>query len=60
MIDTYVNYCQILFKEYKDDVHYWLTYNEQNMLIFFGAVDMIGGTNQLQTGTDLYLSLIHL
>ena len=25
MIDTYVNYCQILFKEYKDDVHYWLT-----------------------------------
>lgn len=54
MIDTYVNYCQILFKEYKDDVHYWLTYNEQNMLIFFGAVDMIGGTNQLQTGTDLY------
>ena len=54
MIDTYVNYCQILFKEYKDDVHYWLTYNEQNTLIFFGAVDMIGGTNQLQTGTDLY------
>lgn len=54
VIDTYMNYCQILFKEYKDDVYYWLTHNEQNMLIFFGTVDMTGGTNQLQTGIDLH------
>ncbi len=54
MIDAYVNYCKILFENYRDDVKYWLTYNEQNMLIFFGAVDMIGGSGKLQSLNDLY------
>lgn len=54
MIDAYVNYCKVLFKHYKDDVKYWLTYNEQNMLIFFGAVDMIGGSKELRSGNSLY------
>lgn len=40
--DAYVNYCRVLFENYRDDVKYWLTYNEQNMLVFFGAVDMLG------------------
>lgn len=54
MMDAYVEYCRILFENYKDDVNYWLTYNEQNMLIFFGALDMIGGTNTLRSNNDLY------
>ena len=54
MMDAYVEYCRILFENYRDDVHYWLTYNEQNMLIFFGAIDMIGGSGKLQTVQDLY------
>lgn len=54
MIDAYVNYCKVLFENYKEDVNYWLTYNEQNMLIFFGAFDMIGGSNQFQSGNTLY------
>lgn len=54
MIDVYVNYCKILFENYKDDVKYWLTFNEQNMLIFFGAVDMLGGGKQLKSQNDLY------
>ena len=54
MIDAYVNYCRVLFENYKDDVKYWLTYNEQNMLIFFGAVDMIGGSKTMQSGNKLY------
>lgn len=54
MIDAYVNYCKLLFENYKDDVKYWLTYNEQNMLIFFGAVDMMGGTNAAADLSDLY------
>ncbi|MHC5375329.1 glycoside hydrolase family 1 protein [Enterococcus sp. LJL120] len=54
MIDVYVNYCHILFENFKEDVRYWLTYNEQNMLIFFGALDMIGGTNKAKKGSDLY------
>lgn len=54
MIDAYVSYCKVLFENYKDDVKYWLTYNEQNMLIFFGAIDMIGGSGQLNSQNDLY------
>lgn len=54
MIDAYLNYCRILFENFKDDVNYWLTYNEQNMLVFFGAVDMIGGTGKIQSLNKLY------
>lgn len=53
MIDAYLNYCKVLFENYKEDVHYWLTYNEQNMLIFFGALDMTGNGNK-RTLNDLY------
>lgn len=54
MIDAYLNYCRILFENYKEDVKYWLTYNEQNMLIFFGAFDMLGGSGKFNTPNDLY------
>ena len=54
MMDAYVDYCRVLFEEYKDDVNYWLTYNEQNMLIFFGAIDMIGGSKKFNTPNELY------
>lgn len=54
MIDVYVDYCHILFTHFKEDVKYWLTYNEQNMLIFFGAVDMLGGTGKITSANDLY------
>ena len=54
LIDCYLNYCRILFENYKDDVKYWLTYNEQNMLIFFGAFDMIGGSKKFNAPNDLY------
>ena len=43
MIDAYVNYCKVLFENFKDDVHYWLTNNEYNVLIFYGAIDMLTG-----------------
>ena len=54
MIDVYLNYCRILFENFKNDVKYWLTYNEQNMLIFFGAFDMLGGSGKFNTPNDLY------
>ena len=41
--DAYVNYCKILFENYKDDVHYWLTNNEYNVMIYYGAIDMLTG-----------------
>lgn len=54
MIDAYVEYCRVLFENFKDDVKYWLTFNEQNMLIFFGAFDMIGGITKAQSLNTLY------
>ena len=33
MIDFYLNYCEVLFKEYKGLVKYWLTFNEINSTI---------------------------
>ncbi|NLC96825.1 MAG: glycoside hydrolase family 1 protein [Erysipelotrichaceae bacterium] len=54
MIDVYVNYCKVLFENYDKYVKYWLTFNEQNMLIFFGAFDMLGGTKKLNSQNDLY------
>lgn len=43
MGDAYVNYCRILFENYKDEVKYWLTNNEYNVMIYFGAIDMMSG-----------------
>ena len=40
LVDFYVEYCRVLFNEYKDIVKYWLTFNEINMLLhlpFMGA-----------------------
>lgn len=33
MIGLYVKYCETLFKRYKGKVHYWLTFNEINMIL---------------------------
>ncbi len=33
MIDYYLKLCKVLFKEFKDDVKYWLTFNEINATI---------------------------
>lgn len=34
-IDAFVRYCEVCFKEYGDKVKYFLTINEQNMMIMF-------------------------
>lgn len=41
--EAYVNYCRVLFENFKDDVRYWLTNNEYNVMIYYGAVDMLTG-----------------
>ncbi|MBP2623488.1 6-phospho-beta-glucosidase [Streptococcus oricebi] len=40
LIDFYLRYCQVLFETFKDQVKYWITFNEINMLMhlpFMGA-----------------------
>ncbi len=32
-----------VFENFKDDVHYWLTNNEYNVMIYYGAIDMMTG-----------------
>lgn len=39
-IDDFVNYADFLFKEYGDKVKYWLTINEQSVMVFMP--DMLG------------------
>lgn len=39
MIDLYVHYVETLFKEYKDQVKYWLTFNEINASLLMLTFD---------------------
>lgn len=34
LVDFYVNYCKVIFTEFKDDVKYWMTFNEINAIEF--------------------------
>ena len=43
MIDMYVKYAKVLFKEYKGLVKYWLTFNEINTAVMM--LDMFGNKN---------------
>lgn len=52
VIDAYLNYCETIFKRFKNKVRYWITFNEINMLMhlpFMGAgIRFEEGENQLQ------------
>ncbi|MEG0274197.1 MAG: family 1 glycosylhydrolase, partial [Longicatena sp.] len=38
-IDAYVKYCETIFNAYKEDVKYWITFNEINMMTnYFGDI----------------------
>ncbi len=42
-VDAFVRFADILFREYGEKVTYWLTINEQNMMIMYGK--MLGTTS---------------
>ena len=52
LIDAYVKYSRVLFEHFKGRVHYWMTFNEINMLMhlpFMGAgIRFREGENQKQ------------
>lgn len=40
MIDHYLKFCRVVMERYRDDVKYWITFNEINMILhapFLGA-----------------------
>lgn len=42
IVDAFVNFARVLFKEYGSKVKYWLTINEQNMIAMVGDIIGIG------------------
>jgi len=52
-VDAFVEFAEILFKSYGTKVNYWLTINEQNMMIIHGNVI---GTTTKETSHLLYQS----
>ncbi|WP_430535649.1 6-phospho-beta-glucosidase [Listeria rocourtiae] len=48
-IDFYLNFCDVIFKRYKGQVKYWMTFNEINMILhlpfFGGGIDVNGEAN---------------
>lgn len=51
-VDAYVNYARVLFREYGDKVPYFLTINEQNVMILAGTV--VGTADTAQSAKRLY------
>ena len=57
LIDFFLNYCKVLFTEYKGLVRYWLTFNEINILLM-GAYGNIMGGGILPPGEDTAVGVV--
>lgn len=49
VIPIFLHYCETVFQEYKEEVHYWLTFNELNILLM-GVYGNINGGGILPPG----------
>ncbi len=59
-IDAFERYARILFEEYGSKVKYWLTINEQNMMILHGhAIGTTGRSGEV-SGRELYQQNHHM
>ncbi|MDZ7548631.1 family 1 glycosylhydrolase, partial [Clostridium perfringens] len=55
MIDFYVNFCDTLFRRYKDRVNYWMTFNEINVIGYKSFFSTGINTNN----TELIMQMAH-
>lgn len=46
-IDAFIHYCNVLFEHFGDRINYWLTINEQNMMVLASSA-VLAGTKTLQ------------
>ena len=53
LVDFYLNFCRAIFTEFKDDVRYWMTFNEINAIEFGpwspAGIEIQEGENREQT-----------
>lgn len=59
-IEAFVRYAGILFREYGDKVRYWLTINEQNVMILFGDAVGTDGASSENRQRQLYQENHHM
>ncbi|ASS90156.1 glycoside hydrolase family 1 protein [Aeribacillus pallidus] len=59
-IDAYENYCKTLFEHFGDRVKYWLTINEQNMMILHGEAIGTVDPNLKNPKKELYQQNHHM
>ena len=57
-IDAFEEFSRLMFEHYGDRVKYWLTINEQNMMILHGSVIGTGDTNEKQLMQDNHHMLL--
>lgn len=51
-IDFYLKYCKVIFNEYKNDVKYWLTFNEINSMLLKSTAYWYCGIASAKTRTQ--------
>jgi len=49
LVTLFVNYCDVVFRRYKDKVKYWLTFNEINMVVH---LPIVGGLVTVENETN--------
>lgn len=58
-VDAFVRYAEVLYREFGSKVTYWLTINEQNMMVLYGsALDILDGP--LNRGVSAYQKNHHM
>lgn len=59
-VDMFVNYAEVLFREYGDQVKYWLTINEQNIMTLKGDVIGTAGGSAAERKKTAYQQNHHM
>ncbi|AUJ30351.1 6-phospho-beta-glucosidase [Liquorilactobacillus hordei] len=59
LVDLYLKYCEVLFKRYKGQVKYWLTFNEINMILHIPFLGGGLGVNDAENPEQLKYQAAH-